>query len=310
MAKITDREELRNWLDDQSRKVAVCIAARAALRVLPVLRQEFESSLPEEEISAALILPVFRAMAVSWVAASHPTHDTELIDAATASASFSADAAAAASAASFSAVSAAASASFSAAAAASASFSAASAASFSAVSAAASASFSAAASASFSAAASASAASTIWTAISWDTTEIEKGTAAEAVAARKLWPRNPPKALAEPWRDLKKKLEEMPDDWRVWTDWYQARLDGKPTYPDLDEAGNEALEVARVTLPAELWDEGPAAVNREIAGLAIDGGGTCEADNARPWRTDEFGRYRERRWSDTPQCIYHGHTAI
>jgi len=46
------------------------------------------------------------------------------------------------------------------------------------------------------------------------------------------------------------------EDWPVWTDWYQARLDGRPFDPSLEER--------RVLIPAHLWDDGPATANAAI----------------------------------------------
>jgi hypothetical protein len=45
----------------------------------------------------------------------------------------------------------------------------------------------------------------------------------------------------------------------VWTDWYQARLDGRPAYGP--------LEIDRVLIAPELWEAGPRAVNAEIRRL-------------------------------------------
>ncbi len=49
------------------------------------------------------------------------------------------------------------------------------------------------------------------------------------------------------------------EDWQVWTTWYGARLQGRK--PDI------ALEEARVLIDPKLWDQGPKAVNAEIARL-------------------------------------------
>ncbi|TDI57404.1 MAG: hypothetical protein E2O93_04790, partial [Alphaproteobacteria bacterium] len=77
---VTDREQLEAWLKEQPPAFSIAIAARAALRILPVLVLEFDAEEPHppEEIAADLVLPVFRATAVAWVAARYPTHASKL----------------------------------------------------------------------------------------------------------------------------------------------------------------------------------------------------------------------------------------
>lgn len=65
--------------------------------------------------------------------------------------------------------------------------------------------------------------------------------------------------VAENWPRLKKALFAIGEDWQVWTDWYEARLRGNPV--------NEALEIARVLIPNEVWEQGPAVVNLRILDL-------------------------------------------
>ena len=61
---------------------------------------------------------------------------------------------------------------------------------------------------------------------------------------------------------LKSALLAADQGWEVWTDWYEARLAGDAARPP-----NEALEVARATIPDEIWKQGPAVVNAEIKRL-------------------------------------------
>ena len=61
---------------------------------------------------------------------------------------------------------------------------------------------------------------------------------------------------------MKSALLAADQGWEVWTDWYEARLAGDAARPP-----NEALEVARATIPDEIWKQGPAAVNAEIKRL-------------------------------------------
>jgi hypothetical protein len=66
----------------------------------------------------------------------------------------------------------------------------------------------------------------------------------------------------EAWQGLKAALLAANEGWEVWVDWYEARLAGDATHPP-----NEALEIARATIPDEIWQQGPAVVNAEIKRL-------------------------------------------
>ncbi|WP_147262940.1 hypothetical protein [Roseiarcus fermentans] len=61
---------------------------------------------------------------------------------------------------------------------------------------------------------------------------------------------------------MKSVLLDANEGWDVWTDWYEARLDG-----DAGSPPNEALEIARATIPDDIWTQGPAVVNAEIKRL-------------------------------------------
>ena len=71
---INNSKELEAWLRKQPREVAVAFAARAALRVLPLLQM----AKPDERYMRDIILPSFLATAVSWAAARYPARETEV----------------------------------------------------------------------------------------------------------------------------------------------------------------------------------------------------------------------------------------
>ena len=70
------------WLETQPPEVAVAFAARAVLRVLPILQ-----TAQREGYMGKMVLPMFRAAAVSWAAAKYPAHKEKLATACRAAAS-------------------------------------------------------------------------------------------------------------------------------------------------------------------------------------------------------------------------------
>ncbi len=86
--------------------------------------------------------------------------------------------------------------------------------------------------------------------------------AGSAIAALPMWHTSVPDRLQSDWRKLKANLLAATEGWEVWTDWYEARLAGDGSIPP-----NKSLEVARVSIPEEVWKHGPVAVNAEIKRL-------------------------------------------
>ncbi len=288
-AEFQSRKAFIAWLYKQPPEVCMAIAARAALRVLPLLGTLGKAKIKLPQARAEIFLPVLRAMALPWVAGKYPARFKDA--AAFSGAAFNArgDARAAR-------TTAAAYAAFSDNAAAA---GVAEAAAFAArVAAYADATNPAAfiiraAAAAFSvtvafavrpddavtvaltvkpdyldpavfaaldafevrpdAAAAAAAAAT---AAADDAAFVKTGGRLEALMRLPVWHGAPPEWVEEYYALLKKMLP--PDeDWDVWTRWYEAIRDGR-------EFGSEALERFRVLQPEEFWKQPPAAINRAI----------------------------------------------
>jgi hypothetical protein len=88
---------------------------------------------------------------------------------------------------------------------------------------------------------------------------IDDGRFPAHLASAPLWLSGTPPSAIDAWRTLKAAMLDSHEDWQVWTDWYESRLDGS--------AANEALEVARALIDDEIWKQGPRVVNAEIARL-------------------------------------------
>jgi hypothetical protein len=261
VVEFSKREELERWLEGKPREWAVVIAARAALRVVPLLATVFGPRGGElEKAGRDIILPVFRGVAASWVAGTWPSYGTDL-DAyaayttsaletrsyppAAAEATAAADAAYATAAADTALRTEA-----------------------------------ACAAAEYAAKAEAWAGmlndnvrkaddrgAGVWAAISADATALEaEGGFKELptdLAIKELWPTGIPTWAKRNWTKLRSALLKANEDWDVWTDWYEARLYGI-------SAGflpKASLEIARVTIEEKVWEQGPKVVNAHIKRL-------------------------------------------
>ena len=117
-----------------------------------------------------------------------------------------------------------------------------------------------------------------WPAVLADTTALEGGSSQEALGTSQLWPASlydgsltydgsftyagAPARAAEHWRALRQQLLDAGEGWEIWTDWYDAILAGRPLDPK--------LELKKALIPDEVWKQGPAAVNAEIARLIAE----------------------------------------
>jgi hypothetical protein len=231
-----DRQQAEQWFRGQPREVSVTLPARAALRVLPLLTRARD----RPEFAARIVLPAFRACLLAWSAAEYPGHRNRLRSAArhaAAAAYAAADAAYAAADAAYAAAYAAADAADAAADAAYAAAYAADAAAYAAYAA----------------------------AVHADAQAIETGQTPVALTVAPLWAGvdAQPEPIAVAWTELQMGMLAWGDDWPVWVRWYYDRRDGKPSL-------GEAFDLAVATLPDELWEQGPAAVNARIKELIAE----------------------------------------
>jgi hypothetical protein len=72
LAEFKNRSQLEAWLGTRPPEAAVLLAARAALRVSPVVQTAKHAGFTD-----ILVLPAFRATAFSWAAAKYPVHQTK-----------------------------------------------------------------------------------------------------------------------------------------------------------------------------------------------------------------------------------------
>jgi hypothetical protein len=234
--------EIRDWLANKPRDVAVVFAARMALRIAPLLAGLRGPR--RGGVGGDIALSVFRAMATPWVAGQYPAHSTTI----------RAVAATACDAALFAARDADLSAARDAAAAAG--HAAATAASVTAED------TCFAATRACSAAADATSFADVRATARADGEIIDNGASASALAALPLWLTERPAWARDSLPRLEEALLKENQDWQVWTHWYRARLEG--------QHANEALEVARVLIADEIWTQGPHAANAEIARLIAE----------------------------------------
>jgi hypothetical protein len=255
--KISSPEELRNWLKslppEQGRWVDVAIAVRASLRVVPLVATHAKRGRAFENLTFA----VFFATASARVAGKYPTRIKEP----------SADAAANIYAAANGYVDANGhldNIAFSAAYAAANAASAAIATSIAEVATAATSALDYATAAVVNAAAPPSYAifsADLWSGVSRDASFIDSGGAASLLTSEPLWPGRPrwpsdaPLWATQHWRRLQNALPRK-DDWQVWIDWYNRRLEGV--------SDPEEIELVFATVPDKERKAGPAAANKWI----------------------------------------------
>ena len=103
----------------------------------------------------------------------------------------------------------------------------------------------------------------IWDAAWEDIRRLENGSDAAALLAQPLWLTPAPQYIGDEWRHLSTRLLARDNEhWDIWTSWYEARLAGGGTVLETDE-------IARVSLPNEIWTQGAATANAYISGLMV-----------------------------------------
>ena len=242
MAKVGDREGVEDWLKNRSRGVAIAVAARSTLRVVPLLYSAFDPQ--AERRLPSLTFAVFRALSVARCASKGAMAAHEVRAAACHSAGVShtdnnikpaddvADAAAHA-------------------AYAAAGDEPANAASYAVDAAARQLEFPA----------------DVWVAVFHDAQflEVEAPEArdpAERLAelwSSPLWHNEVPAWVNQHWQPLKAHLLAANDCWEIWTDWYEDCLYGRRR--------SEVLELAIAAVPEADWQKGPAHANPIIKRL-------------------------------------------
>jgi hypothetical protein len=104
---------------------------------------------------------------------------------------------------------------------------------------------------------------TAWSATWEDVRLLEDGIDVQSLMTQPLWVMPAPEQAGDAWRNLSTRLlHGVDENWKCWTDWYEAMLAGP--------AGLlEGSETARVSLPNDLWEQGPTAANARITKLCM-----------------------------------------
>lgn len=112
------------------------------------------------------------------------------------------------------------------------------------------------------------AADAFWAEVTADMDALEAMLPVHDLMRRPLWSSGVPGWADSSWESLKSTLLALDDNWRVWTDWYDARLRGAD-HPDSSPL-IEALELKRVQIPDQDWERGPSWINSMIAELEAE----------------------------------------
>lgn len=230
-----DPDERARWLAGQPPEVVRVFAARAALRVIPALSLA-SGPIGSRIIRRAMILRVFRAVASAWAVSTYPGQRDMLLGAARASVSGLVNQSPERSSVYALATAIVPEVGVSARAA------------------------SAVASAIDEVATAGKAAFEITLkALGVEASQLSQRFSPVTIANSQLWPNEVPEWVLDRWGELKRRLLSEDEFWEVWTEWYEARLSGQATRGD--------IEVARVCIEDDVWEQAPRVVNRRISEL-------------------------------------------
>jgi hypothetical protein len=258
-------EDVARWLANKPRDVAVVLAARAALRIVPVLSIEFElHNLRLDEAQRKTVLRTFRCVSAAWATASFRGRSAELQTAAAAAGSGVQNEEA---------------------------YKTETAASWAAAAAGAAppdAPRFASHAISYAVAAAGDMGRQPFydflNSCAADADILDQGYDSVTLAlSSQLWPTVPDWAF-DAWAQLEHALIEPREGWEVWTDWYEARLKAGHADP--------VLEVARVTVPIETWNEGAKPVNGQIKQWLVERGVWRYATTDEPQSLEDESEYR------------------
>ena len=240
--------DAQRWLEGKPGEWALAIAVRSALRSMPALASEARTVAGDVKSAEEVILGAFRAVSAAWVAAINPdwSDNPELVAAINAAeaATFANKATTNAVISAYAAISSATTRENDA----------------RAVGAALAVSAAAGAAVAMAPANDRVEEGTIWDIAADDARILEHPSLPNDIAHHPLWPGGTwPSWWMHSWQQLRRELLLSNSDWEVWTRWFEDRLNGGPA--------NNAAEIARVTIADEIWQQGPRAVNAEIASL-------------------------------------------
>jgi hypothetical protein len=98
----------------------------------------------------------------------------------------------------------------------------------------------------------------IWAEISNDLSILEGGEHIYNLSQRPLWENGIPPQFKKKWMDFSSKMLKFPDNWHVWTNWYEDRINGKNN----NRIFIDELEIARInSINKSDLDLGPSHVN-------------------------------------------------